>query len=295
MADGPTGSTVPRRQLGRYLRDLRNQARLTVRAAASELEWSEAKMWRIESGQTSLRSHDAETMCKVYGASKELTEALMGLAKETKARGWWHSYGDVIPEGFDLFIGLEEAASQLWWYESELVPGLLQTEDYSRAIITVDNPDEDVEEIERRVLLRIRRQALLSRVHRPATLHVILNEGVLRRPVGGKKVMADQLKHLVEVGELPNVTIKVVPFAAGLHRGMLSGPFIVLRFPTNGDGKYTEPPTVYSDGYTGDLYLDKPSEVARYDAAFDHIWHTALNEQDSRDLLSTMAGSYEEG
>ncbi|MEU9791100.1 helix-turn-helix transcriptional regulator [Streptomyces sparsogenes] len=294
MADGPTGSTVPRRQLGRYLRDLRIQARLTVRAAANKLEWSEAKMWRIESGQTSLRSHDAEAMCKVYGASQELTEALMGLAKETKARGWWHSYGDVIPLGFDLFIGLEEAASQLWWYESELVPGLLQTEDYSRAIITADNPSEDVDEIERRVRLRIRRQALLSRATDPATLMAVLNEAVLRRPVGGKKVMADQLKHLVDVGELPNVTIKVVPFAAGLHRGMLSGPFIVLRFPPNGDGKETEPPTVYSDGYTGDLYLDKPDEVARYDEAFDNIWHTALNEQDSRDLLSTMAGSYEE-
>ena len=108
-----TGSTVPRRQLGRYLRELRNRQRLTVRAAAERLEWSEAKMWRIETGQTSLRSLDVEAMCKIYGAPADLTEALMGLARETKARGWWHAYGDVIPEGFDVYIGLEEAASQL--------------------------------------------------------------------------------------------------------------------------------------------------------------------------------------
>ncbi|MFD7901563.1 Scr1 family TA system antitoxin-like transcriptional regulator, partial [Kitasatospora sp. NPDC059747] len=190
MAEGPTGSTVPRRQLGRYLRDLRNRSRLTVRAAARTLEWSEAKMWRIETGQTSLRSLDVEAMCKVYGAPAELTEALMGLAKETKARGWWHSYGDVIPEGFDLFIGLEEAASRIAWYESELVPGLLQTEGYSRTIMRADNPHEDDDEIERRVHLRSTRQVLLTRVTDPPVFDVALNEAVLRRPVGGSRTMA---------------------------------------------------------------------------------------------------------
>src|SRR5258708_901857 len=110
MSEGTTGSTVPRRQLGRYLRDLRNAARMTVRAASQRLEWSEAKLWRIETGQTSLRSLDVEAMCRLYGADPQMTEALMGLAKETKARGWWHSYGDAIPETFDLYIGLEEAA-----------------------------------------------------------------------------------------------------------------------------------------------------------------------------------------
>ena len=140
MAVETTGSTVPRRQLGRYLRELRSRERLTVKAAAEKLEWSEAKIWRIETGQTSLRSLDVEAMCKIYAAPADLTEALMGLAKETKARGWWHAYGDVIPEGFDVYIGLEESASQLAWYESELVPGLLQTEDYARTLIRADNP-----------------------------------------------------------------------------------------------------------------------------------------------------------
>ncbi|MFD7237518.1 helix-turn-helix domain-containing protein [Streptomyces syringium] len=292
MIEGMTGSTVPRRQLGRHLRELRNQSRLTVRSAARQLEWSEAKMWRIETGQTSLRSHDVEAMCKVYGAPADLTKALMGLAKETKARGWWHAYGDVIPEGFDLFIGLEEAASRVWWYESELIPGLLQTEAYARTIIRADNADEADTEIERRVHLRIARQVLLTRAGEPPTLTVAFNEGVLRRPIGGNNVMAGQLAHLLEVGELPNVTIKVVPFSAGLHLGVMSGPFGILRFPVTGDGSESEPPTVYADGYTGDLYLDKPGEVARYDAAFKNIWATALTEQDSRRLISEVAGTY---
>ncbi|MFE4666087.1 helix-turn-helix domain-containing protein [Streptomyces sp. NPDC056716] len=292
MADGQAGSTVPRRQLGRFLRDLRNQARLTVRAAARKLEWSEAKMWRIETGQTSLRSHDVETMCKVYGAPAGLTEALMGLAKETKSRGWWHAYGDVIPEGFDLFIGLEEAASRIDWYESELIPGLLQTEEYARTVMRAHNPEEDDSEIEQRVHLRITRQVLLTRVTDPPRLDVVLNEAVLRRPIGGAAVMAGQLAHLVQVASLPNVTVKVVPFSAGLHLGVMSGPFGVLRFPLNADGSETEPPTVYADGYTGDLYLDKPKEVERYDAAFKNIWETALSAEVSKRLISEVAGRY---
>src|SRR6476469_5971846 len=119
-----TGSTVPRRQLGRYLRDLRNKSRLTVRAAGAQLEWSEAKIWRIETGQTSLRSLDVEAMCKVYGAPAEQVGPLANLARETKARGWWTEYSDVIAEGFDVYIGLEEAAGRLYTYENELVPGL---------------------------------------------------------------------------------------------------------------------------------------------------------------------------
>ncbi|WP_327070486.1 helix-turn-helix domain-containing protein [Kitasatospora sp. NBC_01250] len=292
MDNGPTGSTVPRRQLGRNLRDLRNQARMTVRAAARRLEWSEAKMWRIETGQTSLRSLDVEAMCKVYGAPGQLTEALMALAKETKARGWWHAYGDVIPEGFDLFIGLEEAASRIDWYESELVPGLLQTEEYARTVIRAGKPDEDDEEVERRVRLRTARQVLLTRVTEPLTFDAVINEAVLRRPIGGPSVMSGQLERLLIVSELPNVTIKVVPFSAGFHLGVLSGSFGVLRFPLDGNGAETEPPTVYADGFTGDLYLDKPHEVERYDAAFKSIRAAALDEQASRHLISEVAGSY---
>jgi transcriptional regulator with XRE-family HTH domain len=289
MAVETTGSTVPRRQLGRYLRELRNRERLTVKIAAEKLEWSEAKIWRIETGQTSLRSLDVETMCKIYGAPADLTEALMGLAKETKARGWWHAYGDVIPEDFDVYIGLEEAASQLTWYESELVPGLLQTEDYARTLIEADNPGVDAEEISRRVHVRIARQPLVRRTTSPLQLSVALNEGILRRPVGGPTLMSGQLARLADVSELPNVSLRVVPFSAGLHSGMMSGPFVILRFPLNGDGRDSEPATVYVDGFTGALYLDKPNEVERYAQAFGSIWAMALNEEKARTLIRQAA------
>lgn len=293
MSDGPTGSTVPRRQLGRYLRNLRSDARLTVKAAARALEWSEAKMWRIESGQSSLRALDVQAMCAAYGAPDDLTQALMGLAKETKARGWWHAYGDVTPEGFHLFIGLEEAASEVDWYETDLMPGLLQTRAYAQTIIQRGNPDEDEDEVARRVNLRMSRQVLLTRPTTPANLNVVLSETVLRRPVCRPLAMAEQLRHLLDVDQLPNVNVRVIPFAAGFHLGVLSGPFGILRFPPNRDGNESEPPTVYADGFTGDLYLDKPDEVARYNAAFADICTNASDEQTSRRLISEVAGSYD--
>ncbi|MEO3765413.1 helix-turn-helix transcriptional regulator [Streptomyces sp. B8F3] len=295
MTEGPTGSTVPRRQLGRHLRDLRNKARLTVRAAAKKLEWSEAKMWRIETGQTPMRSLDVQAMCTVYGAQADLTEALMGLAKETKARGWWHAHGDVIPEWFDLYIGLEEAATSLTSYESDLIPGLLQVEGYARAVTHTHVPWIAQDDLERKVRLRIERQALITRATDPPTLRVALSEGALRRPIGSSEVMAQQLAHLVYVSELPNVTLHVVPFAAGMHSGVVTGPFVILRFPRNGDGSETEPPTVYADGYTGGLYLDKPNEVERYDTAFQGIWEASLDEQASRRLIADVAGRHEQG
>ena len=285
MTEATSGSTVPRRQLGRYLRDARGKARMTVRIAAAELEWSEAKLWRIETGQTALRSLDVEAMCRVYGAPDELTDALKALAKETKEKGWWFAYSNVIPPWFHVYIGLEEAATELQSYQSEIVPGLCQTPDYARTMIATDNPDVDSVEIERRVQLRMARQPLLTRGTAPLRLTVLLNEAVLRRPVGGRRLMAAQLARLRELSTLPNVALHVVPFVAGLHHGVQSGPFIILRFPVNGDGRESEPPTVYVDGFTGALYLDKPHEIARYDAAFARILRVAADEDRSRALL----------
>lgn len=288
MTEIATGSTVPRRQLGRYLRELRTNARLTVQAAAKALEWSEAKMWRIETGQTSLRSHDVETMCRVYGAPDELKVALMGLAKETKGKGWWHAYGDVIPDGFDLFIGLEGAAVSREEYSPELIPGLFQTPDYARAVIRNNTGLQD-EEIDRRVQLRMQRQTLVTRPTAPPMLNVALNEAVLRRAIGGAAVMAAQLERLAELNERSNVCIRVVPFSAGAHQGLETGPFILMRFPTTGDGRNHEPPTVYVQGFTGALYLDKPYEIDRYAEAFALIWADALSQEESSALFRQIA------
>jgi transcriptional regulator with XRE-family HTH domain len=290
--DEGTGSTVPRRQLGRYLRDLRTQAGLSVRAAARDLEWSETKLWRIENGRTSMRSLDVEQMCRMYQASADLTASLMALAKQTKARGWWLSYEDVINVGFDIYLGLEEVATRLRWYEVELVPGLLQTPDYAHTLIRADNPELDEEEITRRVELRMARQSVLTRAVNPPTLQVVLGETILQRSIGGPEVMATQLTRLAELSKLPNVSIRVVRVESGLHAGVMSGPFVLLEFPPNGNGQPSEPTTVYVDGFTGALYLDKPHEVARYDGAFKDIWRAASNEAASRDLIIKEAREF---
>ncbi|RLV10543.1 transcriptional regulator [Streptomyces griseocarneus] len=292
---GPTGSTVPRRQLGRHLTELRERAGLTVRAAAKALERSTSTLWRYETGQVAIRSHEVELMCRVYGADAELTRALKALAGEGKNRGWWHAYGDVIPEGFDVFIGLEEAAEQLDIYESILVPGLLQTEQYARQIIEAGHPDKAPAEIERRVQLRVKRRSLLTRVISPPMVAVVLCEAVLRFPIGGHNTMAGQLRHLAEISELPNVKLTVVPFRAGLHQGLMAAQFTVLRFPLTGSGKPAEPTTIFADGYTGDLYLDREGEVAQYDAAFRNISSKALTEEESRRQILEMAENYEQG
>jgi transcriptional regulator with XRE-family HTH domain len=289
MSDSVTGSTVPRRQLGRHLRELRNRQRLTVKAAAENLEWSEAKIWRIETGQTAMRSLDVEQICRIYGAPADLTEALMALAKETKSKGWWQAYGDAVPEWFDVYIGLEEAASQISSYESELVPGLFQTDEYARTVIKAEHRDDDDDEIDRRVRLRMERQALVRRAIASPALRVTLNEGILRRPVGGREVMARQLDRLAETAGLGNVSLRVVPFGTGMHDGLMTGPFVVLRFPLNGDGKDSEPPTVYMDGFTGALYLDKPYEVERYATAFENIWNASFDEAKSKQLIHLAA------
>ncbi|GIH68836.1 hypothetical protein Mth01_10890 [Sphaerimonospora thailandensis] len=241
-----------------------------------------------------MRSLDVESICRIYGAPDDLTQSLMALAKETKARGWWLSYSDVINEGFDVYIGLEEAAACLRWYEMELVPGLFQIADYARTLIRADNPDNDTAEIERRVQLRIARQTLLTRVTNRPELRVVLGEAILRRPVGGEKVMSAQLTRLIEVSDLPNVELKVMPFEAGMYAGIMSGPFTMLEFPLNGNGKPTEPPIVYVDGFTGALFLDKPHEIERYDTAFNDIWRAALDEAASRDLIAKAAREFEQ-
>jgi transcriptional regulator with XRE-family HTH domain len=295
MAEARAGSTVPRRQLGRYLRDLRSEAGLTVRAAAKQLERSEPTMWRIEAGLVSVRSVEVEIMCRLYGATDDITKALMALARETKAKGWWQTYGDVVPEWFDLFVGLEAAATRMSQYEHSLIPGLFHTEAYARTLINAEHPEESAEETARRLSLRMGRQAILRRPIDPPVIRVALREAVFRSPVGGPVVMAGQLDHLAEVSELPNVSLRVIPAEIGYHPGLSTGAFTILRFPLNGGGVDSEPPTIYQEMYTGALYLDKPAEVDRFDAAFEAIWDRALGERSSRDLIGRTVEDMRDG
>ena len=285
------GSTVPRRQLGRLLRQFRNEAGVTLDAAAEALEYSRQKIWRIECGLGAVRVLDVKAMCELYGVSAEMTEAMRGLAAETKSKGWWHAYGDAVPSWFELYVGLESAAAHLRRYDESLIPGLLQTREYALGLF---HPGSrlSMEERERAVEVRMQRQALLTRrLPTPPRLEAVLSEGVLRRPVGGVSVMVEQLSRLLGTAELPNVSVRVVPLAAGPHPGAVAGSFVILDFPaTKGGRAAPEPSVVYSESLTGALYLDKPDELAAYESTWKGVDALALGEAESRDMIKRIIG-----
>jgi transcriptional regulator with XRE-family HTH domain len=282
-----TGSTVPRRQLGRYLRQLRDQSGTTLQAAAETLEWSRARMYRIEAGSVSLRTHDVQLMCGLYQAPSDLTEVLVGLARETKTRGWWHAYGDVVPAWFELYVGLEAAAVHLREFEANVLPGLLQTPEYAAAVIrTRDGITET--EVKQKVAVRMERSQLLQRVRPKAPrLEVIVDEAALRRSIPDRAAMQRQLAHLVNVTVKHDVEVRVLPLSVGPHRASGTGSFVILDFPEQ-NGRDKEPTTVYSENVTGALYLEKPSEVATYEAIWDEIGRLALDQRASDDLIAEI-------
>jgi DNA-binding XRE family transcriptional regulator len=282
-----TGSSVPRRQLGRYLKLAREEAGIALDSAAKALEFSRARMYRIEGGHAPVRSLDVEQMCRMYGATPELTEALVSLAKESKARGWWQAYGDAVPDWFELYVGLEAAANRLRHYEPALVPGLLQNREYAAAVFET-RPGATEAEIGQAVALRMERQKLLTRRQpRPPALEVILDEAVLRRPIADRDGMRAQLAHLVGVSRSPNISVRVLPSVVGPHRASVAGAFVILDFPAMGS-RQPEPTTVYSESLTGALYLDRPSEVNTYYDAWQTLDGLALGAGESGDLITAI-------
>ncbi|MBQ1052388.1 helix-turn-helix domain-containing protein [Micromonospora sp. C51] len=282
------GSTVPRRQLGRYLRELRENAHVTVVAAAKELEWSTPRIWRYETGQVPMHPNDVEAMCRVYGATPETIQTMRSLARETKAHGWWHSYGEAIEDWFKLYVGLEAAATKIRKYEADLVPGLLQTVEYMTEVIATNHPDLSRAEQQLKVDVRLRRQRLLARaVPRAPYYDVILSEAVLRRPLRDRLAMARQLDALVVAGRQHNIKIRVLPLAAGLFRSADTGTFTMLDFPT--DVREPEPTTIYMDGPCGAVYLDKPHEIRTYEEVWRSLGERALDVDDSRELVTAIA------
>ncbi|MEV5823358.1 helix-turn-helix transcriptional regulator [Micromonospora haikouensis] len=288
------GSTVPRRQLGRALRDLRTEAGVTLDGAAEALYCSRQKVWRIESGLGAVRPIDVQGMCQVYGATRELTKALTALAAETRAKGWWHSYGDAIPDWFEMYVGLEAAASRLREYDDTLIPGLLQTRGYAQGVYQHRSRISQ-EERDRLVDVRLQRQTLLERRLPPSPqFEVVLSEAVLLRVVGNPATMAEQLRHLLDAGKLPHVSIRVLPLAAGLHFGAVAGPFVMLDFPLRNRVE-PEPSVVYSESLTGALYLDRKEELAIYEEVWASLTSLALDEQQSRQLINKIIGEVHHG
>ncbi|WP_433713651.1 helix-turn-helix domain-containing protein [Nocardia sp. CA-084685] len=287
------GSTLARRQLGKYLRDGRQGCGLTLHQAAELIERSGSTLQRIEKGTVAhLRDVDLDALCKIYSFDADQTAAMKGLAAQGNELSWWFEYGDVMPKNFDFFVGLEASAQRLTTYESELVPGLLQTPAYASVLIRSGYPDDDAEEHARRVQLRMRRQSRITRKHNPAALNVILRESVLRGMVGGPKVMATQLRHLADMSTRSNVRLQILPFRAGFPLGVAVGPFVILEFGTDRHGQPIEPPVVYTENFTGDLYLAKPTTLRRYHEAYESLRRSAMDPIDSRALLTRMAKEY---
>ncbi|MBU2667376.1 helix-turn-helix domain-containing protein [Actinoplanes bogorensis] len=270
--------------MGRKLRELREAVPLTVVQAIAALEWSKPRLWRYETGQVPIHPNDVDVMCRIYGADAELTESLKALSRETRSRGWWHAYSE-IPEWFQLFLGMEAAAHRVRQYEAEIIPGLLQSLPYARAILgqSVTTPTGD--QIEQQSRVRMQRQRILTRsAPRSPMLDVILSEAALLRGFD-RVTMVDQLTALLTLAERPNVAIRIAPLSAGSHKAY-AGPFVILDFPRESPARDPEPTTVYVELPTGALYLDKASEVAAYEAIWlDLADRVALDEAESRRLI----------
>lgn len=284
MASDPGLSpTLRRRRLAALMRRLREDSGLTRDEVARRLEWSPSKMTRIESAQfVRLPARDVRDLLDVYGVTEKADrEAMVQLAREARQRGWWHQYGDVLPEWARVYVGLEAEATSIRTYHSQLVPGLLQTEDYMRDVARAGLV-KDLDEIERRVAARAERQEKLLHKEGPK-IWAIVDEAALCRTVGGRQVMRMQLERLVELSELDNIEIQILPYSAGAHPAM-DGPFIILQFPEASD-----PNVVYLEQWTSSLYLEKPEEVERYDEMFDHLRASSLATGDSVAMVAAMA------
>lgn len=276
--------TVKRRRLAAELRRYRDLAGLTIEEVAERLEWSSAKISRIENARVGVLPRDVKFLLGVYGLTDqdEAWQLLLTLARESRSRGWWHQHGDAVPDWFEVYVGLEAEATTISAYDAEFIPGLLQTAEYARAVHRADLLTATDEEAEGRVRVRMARQARLTAGDGPHAWFV-LNEAVIRRRVGGRATTHDQLTRLLEAAELPSVTLQVIPFDVGAHPAM-DGAFSILGFREG-----TDPSIVYIEYQTGALYLEKPDEVRRYGLIFDHLRAAALPVDASRALITSRA------
>ncbi|GLZ29631.1 transcriptional regulator [Lentzea sp. NBRC 105346] len=277
----PRGSspTLRKRRLVSELRRLREAAQLTIEEVGERLECSASKISRIETGRVGVTPRDVRDMLTAYGASSDVLEELVQLAREARRKAWWDEFGDIVP---GRYVGFEADAEALRQYQGLMIPGLLQCEEYTRSLISEVMPSATPSEIDRRVALRTARQALLYEED-PLRLHVVIDEAALRRLVGGAPVMRRQLQRLLDVGALPNVTLQIVPFSVGGHAAM-DGPFVILSFPENLD-----PDVVYIESTRSGVYLEHPSDVHTYVEMFERLVTTALGPEDSAVLITEAA------
>jgi len=276
------GPTVQRMLVGAKLRRLRTDLGLTREQAADHIRASAWKIHRLENGQVGFKDRDLRDLLDLYQVEdpQEVADTL-AMAREANHPGWWQHYGDVLPAWFRAYVDLESAASLIRTYEGQFVPGLLQTDDYIRAVVQGAHLERSGEEVGRRVRLRMARQTLLTR-EQPPRLWAVVDEAALRRPVGGREVMRGQLERLIDATKLANVTLQVLPFAAGAHPAMV-GSFSILRFPDQ-----ELPDVVYLEHLTSASYLSKTEEVDRYLHVMESICVRAAPPDRTAELLGRI-------
>ncbi|MQA85307.1 MAG: helix-turn-helix domain-containing protein [Streptosporangiales bacterium] len=282
----PVSPSMRRRRLAAELRRLRDQSSLSIADVADNLNWQESRLSRIETRQLGISATDLRKLLDLYGVKDRAHQnELLELARRGNERGWWQVYGSrVVPNEYANLIVLEEEAATIRTYEPELVPGLLQTPDYARAVIRAFRPTDTTEEIDRRVEVRLERQEILDRDNPPPPqIHVVLNEGVLARRVGGAKVIRGQLEYLMQERDRANVVVQVLPQTAGEHPGMV-GPFTMLTFLDPGDHG-----VVNVENAMGALFLEKPEDLRTYEEIWNAVLAKALSPADSRAFLKTYS------
>ncbi|TDB75433.1 XRE family transcriptional regulator [Micromonospora sp. KC723] len=275
---GRFSPTVRRRRLASELRRYREAAGLTLEQAARHIDSSHSRLSRIETGQSGIRAPDLKTLLEVYQVPPDEQAAMVTLARESRQRGWWRGYGDAVPDWFEVYVGLESEAAGLAVYESQFVHGLFQTEAYARAVYRAAVNPLAPDEIDRRVRLRMDRQHLVT--EQGLRIRAVLDEAVLRRAIGGPEVLRDQLRRLLEIADLPNVSLQVLPFSAG---ACVLGPFTIIDFPGVADQS-----VIFVENQAGGIYLEKPNEVRDCTLKFDYLRAEACDTKVSATMIAGL-------
>ena len=276
----PIGPTIRRRRLTRRLRELREDRGLTCEQVTQQLGYGPSWLSRIETNKRGIRPGDVRDLLHFYEVEGPEVEELVQLARDARLRGWWHPFDDILTDAMRTFVGLEGDASSIGNYEVAFIPGLLQTEAYARELFRAGRPSLNAETIERKTMARIERQQVIDRKS-PPTLWAVIDEAVLRREVGSRSVMKEQLLHMLSVAERPHVNLQVIPFSSGAYDPMGSG-FHVFEFDKD------DPPVVYVENLAGGVYLEEPTDVGRVSDSLNFLRGAALSDRQSADFITQV-------